>query len=69
MSNGDLEQRVTALENTMNDLIANLRANNSMYLDALDVLAETANTAEVRTAAVDTARDGICTSNPPGCNV
>ena len=76
MSNGDLEtrvssleERVSSLEETMNTLIANLGANNSMYLDALDVLAQTTNTDEIRTAAVSNARGSICTSNPPGCHV
>jgi len=76
MSNGDLEtrvssleERVSSLEETMNTLIANLGANNSKYLDALEVLAQTSNTDDIRTAAVSDARAGICTSIPPGCHV
>lgn len=76
MSNGDLETRVTSLEqrvsdleSTLNTLIANLATNNSAYLDALDVLAQSTNSDNIRATAVNNARAGICTSNPPGCHV
>jgi hypothetical protein len=64
-----LQESVSTLENTMQMLITNLASNNSMYLNALDALAQNNNTEEARTSAVADARAGICTSNPPGCNV
>lgn len=73
MSNGDLETRVASLEgrvgeleNTLTTLIANLAANNSTYLDALDALAQ-GGTNELQ-ATVSNIRAGICTNIPPGCH-
>jgi hypothetical protein len=69
MSNGDLEARVATLESRLDELITNLAENNSMFLDALDALAGAINNGSGLTSAIDAARGGICTNNPPGCNL
>jgi hypothetical protein len=74
MSNGDLESRVSALEASvanlqasLDELITNLAENNTFFIQALGVLADSSNSETTKQDAVVAATDGICDNRPPGC--